>query len=97
MVDFFRFSCDSCGYEIIASGQNGRESLDAGMTILCEDCRELYEIEPENSFTVKMKNSYRMLRCPKSYSHKIRIWTFPGACPKCGKPMRKGEHIIRWD
>jgi hypothetical protein len=97
MVDFFRFSCDSCGYSVIASGQNGRESVDAGMTILCEDCQQLYEIEPENSFTVKMRNSYRMLRCPKSYTHKIKVWTFPGVCPKCGQPMSKGEHIIRWD
>jgi rRNA maturation protein Nop10 len=44
-----------------------------------------------------MKNSYRMFRCPKAYTHKIRVWTFPGVCPNCGQPMQKGEHIIRWD
>jgi hypothetical protein len=97
MVNFFRFSCEACNYSVVASGQNGRESLDAGMTILCEDCKQLYEIEPENSYTVKVKTSYRMLRCPKAYTHKIRVWTFPGVCPQCGKPMTKGEHVIRWD
>jgi rRNA maturation protein Nop10 len=44
-----------------------------------------------------VKNSYRMFRCPKTYSPTIRVWTFPGACPQCGQPMTRGEHIIRWD
>lgn len=97
MVDFYKFYCETCGYTIMVSGQNGRGDLDGGLTIVCEDCKELYEIEPESSFTVKMKASHRMLRCPKNYMHRIRVWTFPGNCPKCGQPIKKGDHIIRWD
>ena len=96
MVDFFKFSCDACGYSVIATGKDERGELDAGMTILCEDCRELYEIEPGNAFTVK-RPSHRMLRCPESFMHRIRAWTFPGPCPKCGQPIKKGAHVVSWD
>jgi hypothetical protein len=97
MVEYYKYFCDACGYEAMVSGKGGRESLDGGMTILCEDCKELYEIEPENAFTEKMKRSYRMLRCPEAYTHKILEWSYPGPCPKCGKPMIRGEMVIRWD
>lgn len=97
MVDFFKFYCEKCGYQAMVSGRNGRGDFDQGMTIACEDCKELYEIEPERAYTVKVKTSYRMHRCPKAYTHKIRTWTFPGNCPRCGEPMKKGDHVVSWD
>lgn len=97
MVEFYKFYCDACGYNVMASGKNGRGDTDQGMTIICEDCKELYEIEPENAFTEKKKRSYRMLRCPQSYTHKISVWTYPGPCPKCGQPIKQGEMVIKWD
>lgn len=96
MVDFYKFYCEGCGYTAMVSGKNGRGDFDEGMTIHCEDCRELYEIEPESAFTIK-RPSHRMLRCPRHYAHRFKVWTFPGVCPKCGQPMKKGDHVISWD
>ena len=96
MVDFYRFSCEACGYKVMASGKSSKGDFDDGTTILCEDCRELYEIEPESAYTVK-KASHRMLRCPVKFTHRIRVWSHPGPCPRCGRPMKKGEHVVRWD
>jgi len=97
MVEFYKFYCEACGYEAMVSGKSGGSEFDEGLTIACEDCRQLYEIEPENAFTQKRKRSYRMLRCPVNYIHKIHAWSHPGLCPNCGKPLKRGEMVIQWD
>lgn len=96
MVDFFKFYCEGCGYTAMVSGKSRQGDFDEGMTILCEDCKQLYEIEPESAYTIK-KSSHRMLRCPQHFAHRIKVWTFPGPCPKCGQPIKKGDHVISWD
>lgn len=96
VVDFYNYTCEKCGYTAMVSGKNVKGDFDEGMTILCEDCKELHEIEPESAFTVK-RSSHRMLRCPESFTHKIRVWSYPGACPRCGQPMKKGDHVVSWD
>jgi hypothetical protein len=97
MVKLYKFYCDACGYEAIVSGQNGRDEINSGLTIHCEDCKELYEIEDQGSYTIKQKAFYKKARCPESFTHQFRIWTDPGVCPKCGKPMRKGDLVVSWD
>jgi hypothetical protein len=97
MVKIFKFHCDACGYEAMVSGENGRDEISSGLTILCEDCKELYELEDHGSYTIKQKAFHKKARCPESFTHRFRIWTYPGICPKCGKPMRKGDLVVSWD
>lgn len=98
MVDLYEFHCDSCRYSVIASGRDSSsDDYDMGKTILCENCQTLYEIEPENSFTIKMSATKKRIRCPESFSHQIKIWKHPGPCPKCGRTMRKGDLVVKWD
>ena len=97
MVRLYKFHCDICDYEAIVSGENGRNEISGGLTILCEDCKELYEIEDHGSFTIKKRTTYKQPRCPESFSHRSRVWSYPGVCPRCGKSIRKGELVVSWD
>lgn len=70
--------------------------LVATTTILCVDCREIYDVVTHNHKTGRDKK----VRCPRKASHDIRLWVAPGPCPRCGVPgmghAADGE-VILWD
>lgn len=37
------------------------------------------------------------LRCPRSGDHRVRPWSHPGPCPRCGETLARGEHVVEWD
>lgn len=65
-------------------------------TILCVDCKEIYDVVTHNLKEGRDKK----VRCPKKASHEIRLWTAPGQCPRCDVPgmaqAADGE-VTMWD
>jgi DNA-directed RNA polymerase subunit RPC12/RpoP len=66
------------------------------MTILCEDCKKLYDIVDGWNDPKKRQPK---LRCPKSKTHNWREWTSPDKCPTCGAEMQIDPNGIEalWD
>ncbi len=97
MGTLYQFRCESCGYEAQVSG--GR---DCGMasrtdTILCERCRELFDVVTSEDAISERPEREIPIRCPRSFTHSCRLWTSPGPCPKCGATMVRGEETLVWD
>jgi hypothetical protein len=96
MGEHFEFRCANCGFYAEVSGGD-----DAGMeavttTIVCEDCRRLYDV-----ITTEMEDRQnpkeRALRCPVSAKHTIKRWKTGDPCTKCGKPLMRGGRVCLWD
>jgi Zn finger protein HypA/HybF involved in hydrogenase expression len=66
------------------------------ITILCEDCKDLYDIIDGRHDPKKRQPK---LRCPKSKNHKWREWNHPDKCPKCGTVLdiESGGPMELWD
>lgn len=95
MGSLYEFSCPECGYKAEVSGSDDLGMACAVTTVLCEDCKALY-----NATTSKEpwdKKSYHDPVCPKRKSHRIRRWKYPDVCPKCGEQMQRGEVTVNWD
>jgi len=94
------FECERCKYSAIVSG-----AADAGEecctdTILCIDCRELYDVVSAEGRSVKGAMDFVEVPvvCPKFKEHRWRLWIFPDACPKCGGLMKQTVGIVMlWD
>ena len=134
------FECTKCGYRAKVSGRADRGLNFFVQTILCRDCKELYDavirLRVPNEFggwanfgrlrKVGMQGTApRMTRppsfqavlnrlpptgvkrfkwvtfkpqCPVSPIHRVRSWSEPDRCPKCGLFLEKNALPYRlWD
>lgn len=96
MGSMFTYRCLSCGYKAEVCG--GTES---GMaveltTISCDTCKRLFDVV---TFELghEGRNGPKEPRCPRAKRHPFRVWTFPGACPKCGQQMESSGEVALWD
>jgi Zn finger protein HypA/HybF involved in hydrogenase expression len=90
------FRCTACDYGANVSGGD-----DAGMaaettTVECEHCKVLMDVvigRREQGF-VPIEP-----RCVNRKDHRVRRWTSPGPCPRCGATMEEdsGDEVIQWD
>jgi rubrerythrin len=109
----YAFICKNCGYEAIVSGGDDVGMACRTTTISCKDCGELFDvITSEMPWEEPTSLSGEELVCPGPASgdsdddedmdrskpnHRVRRWTSPGPCPKCGKAMTKGDVVVHWD
>ena len=97
----YEFVCTLCGYSKVVSGGNDVGMLSAATTIICKDCKELYDIVVSEEPWLAMSNSWNpdadKISCPVSKVHECCLWVYPGSCPRCGGKMKYGSQIIMWD
>ena len=134
------FECPKCGYRARVSGRADGGLSFVVQTILCRDCRELYDavtrlkvpgewgglatfggvrkarvpkahprLTTPPSFQVVLNRlpptgSKRFkwlpfeIQCPVSAAHRVRNWSDPDLCPKCGIYLEKSALPYRlWD
>lgn len=84
----YEFICPSCDYKAEVSGKKDIGMACATMTIICEECKELYDIviseEPWLVIKPGFKLDKKKIRCPVSEKHSCRIWKYENSCPQCG-------------
>ena len=134
------FECPKCGYRAKVSGRADRGLNFVVQTILCRDCKQLYDAvtrlrvpaKPDGLRSFAGWRLARMLdatpsvssppgfqsvlnrlpqtgvkrfrwlafnlQCPVSALHRVRSWSDPDRCPKCGVYLEKGALPYRlWD
>lgn len=136
------FECGRCGYRAKVAGRADEGLHLSVQTILCQDCKELYDAVtririldgsqpalhgtlcvPAPGPTTELKsqsmkapsfswalNRLRYtgekisdwlkfpLKCPVSALHRIRVWTDPDKCPRCGIYLERAPLAFRvWD
>lgn len=103
--------CENCNYKAIVSGGDDVGMACRTTTISCQDCGELFDVvTSEKPWEESAGLSDEELVCPgpddsnddedrdhSNPNHRVRRWTFPGPCPKCGHEMTKGEVVVNWD
>ena len=96
MGQTYEFRCPSCGYRAEVSGGDDAGMVACTTTIICEDCRKLFDITTDllDSSTEDKQPEFR---CPKQASHRVHKWSANGPCPRCGTRMEKGKLTILWD
>ena len=101
MGSWEEFGCRSCGYEVMVSGRGDAGFFVNTTTILCEDCEGLYDAvtfrRPGGPGAGRNRMGAIEPECPRSDWHTVRRWKCPGACPKCGNTMVRGEKVTIWD
>lgn len=113
MGDRQQLICSDCGYEATVSGGDDRGIVCHTTTICCEDCRELFDVVTSTELQDDSDSSPGVkLVCPgvlfdepavdgrtrrANPGHRVRRWTFPGPCPKCGHDMSTGKYTVQWD
>jgi hypothetical protein len=119
----YLFECFRCGYRARVSGGAGAGQYFAVQTIVCADCKELYDavteykataataVDDGNKTAPKFATVLNRLppggarprlkfkpACPVSPKHRVRAWTRPDKCPKCGMYMEQNGLPFRlWD
>lgn len=92
----FEFFCRNCGYTAGVSGGRDCGFRYVSQTIVCKDCQELYDAEAnENAADVlvdgKIRGKLTGICCPRDPTHKFVIFRRPWKCPKCEKPLERGD------
>ena len=87
----FEFICPNCDYGVQVSGCLDFGFVGVTVTITCEDCRALYDMQVKDVKAYEVPDGYKpdRLECPVSAEHRVRKWKYPGKCPKCNAPMSK--------
>ncbi len=89
MGALYNFGCGSCGYQAEVSGGQDAGMTQLTATIVCEDCQELYDVvTSENPLDCARENEIP-IHCPESVFHHVRLWTYPGSCPRCGASLKR--------
>jgi hypothetical protein len=136
------YECGKCGYRAKVAGRPDRGLDFHVQTILCRDCKELYDAvtrlrvpaEPQlshlrarllkpgrlrlaafrtpkrppkfesalNRLPHYHANGFRWVffppQCPVSSAHRVRAWTEPDKCPRCGLYLDKSALPFRiWE
>jgi len=101
------FRCPDCGYAVEISGGLDYGFTGVTQTILCKECKELYDISlevrapemcaKEHEEGKPWRPSEDELYCPEDDEHKVRAWKHPGKCPRCGGKMMRENLTINWD
>lgn len=102
------YACPECGYQsdAVSSGYDvGMSSHVVGVG--CASCKELYSaVLPGNPWDADIDETRLQVlsgnlpegaRCPKSAKHRVKIWSHPGPCPRCGATLVPQEGAICWD
>jgi hypothetical protein len=102
------YSCPECGYQshFVSSGYDvGMASHVVGIS--CAKCQELYSASlPGKPWDVDWDAMRHLVesgklpagaRCPKSAKHRVKVWSHPGPCPRCGTALSQGEGALCWD
>ncbi len=99
MGAIFEFRCESCGYEVMVSGRDDFGFRSYTMTVVCEECEELYDVVTSVAMPPDggVDRSEVEPQCPESKWHTVGRWEHPGACPKCGDEITTGDKITMWD
>src|SRR5437764_8579092 len=92
------FICPGCGYSAHISGGADSRMHAATQTILCLDCRDLYDVVASTGYPTNAPKGIP-LKCPNSPAHAIKVWEHPGPCPNCGQTMTHNENgtVTMWD
>jgi hypothetical protein len=93
----YQFRCEACSYEAEVSGGRDCGMACATVTIVCETCRELFDVVTSTDVIFASPEREIPIRCPTDSAHSCQLWTSPGPCPKCGATMARGEEIVLWD
>jgi hypothetical protein len=96
MGQLYHFSCPECGYRAEVSGGGDAGMMVLTTTIVCTDCRCLYDIVTAETEDQKPPKQHE-LRCPEFPTHKVIRWKNGDPCPKCGTQMVKGKMGCLWD
>ncbi len=88
-----RFSCPACGYEALVSGGDDAGFSLLTTTVLCEECRELYDVETGSPHAGRTTEP----ACPVTAAHRVSRWEHPGPCPRCGGRMDLQGTEVLWD
>ena len=97
------YRCPNCGYTALVAGGRACGFETVVETILCRDCRELYDaVAEERAQDVLMddgrvRGNLTEIRCPRSADHKFMRWRKPWPCPKCGAVMEAVGPVMPWD
>lgn len=101
------FTCSACSYSAEVSGGGDAGMMVCTSTIVCEDCKELYDITTCDVASFMSPTGKNMdgsdpkeypFECPESGTHKIKEWKCGDPCPKCGGgEMVDGGVTILWD
>ena len=97
MGTLYDFQCESCGYQAEVSGGEDCGIAQTTITIFCADCTELYDVRTSDEAMTRKAQREVSIRCPKSSSHRWRLWEHPGPCPRCGAAMKRGTETAIWD
>ena len=96
MGQTFTFRCTSCSYSANVSGGEDEGMTVKTTTVLCEDCRKLMDVvtglQEQDSAPIAPT-------CTRRKRHRVRVWSFPGACPRCHAPMAEDPDgpMVIWD
>jgi hypothetical protein len=100
MGTWYLFECESCGYQAEVSGGDDAGMLVCTTTVACETCAKLYDVVTERRSweAAESNEGPQEPRCPKAQRHRIRLWSYPGPCPRCGESIRNwGGVVTQWD
>jgi hypothetical protein len=90
------FQCPACEYQAEVSGGGDGGFISAITTIVCHDCRELFDIVT-GYHKEKAGKKAPPFRCPKGRAHRIEEWEAGGECPRCGRVMENKGIACMWD
>jgi hypothetical protein len=94
----FQQKCKACGYSAEVSGRGDAGMLVITTTIVCLDCKELYDfIVCYHGHAGGPKTAAQPISCPKTNWHRVTQWKTGDDCPKCGDPMVQGVSTLIWD
>jgi hypothetical protein len=97
MGTWHTFHCAGCGYHAEVSGGDDRGMDIVTSTVVCVDCRALYDVFMGTSDSGDHPFKQPKFRCPKRSSHRIQKWEDGGPCPVCGCPMENMGPTAIWD
>jgi len=94
MGSTYRYVCPKCDYSAEVFGGGDIGMLCETTTILCNDCKELYDVITKYHGEKKQK-----LLCPEINDHNVRKWKFFDICSVCGEMMKEDMFFPRamWD
>ena len=98
-----KYRCPSCRYAETDAGGRSCGMIAVIETILCRDCRRLYDAIAEETPDEALQEDGRVrgnltgIRCPVSENHSFIRWRKPWPCPRCNTQMVASKLALNWD